>query len=670
MEGSRRGSRRRRALALIATLATLACMLAALGASPARAAEPPAFGIESFSSSFAEPPFSESGIESFSTPLSEPFLDRGGTAVTQAGAHPYAVTATIVFKHLVEKEEVVDPGGTPEEEIPTEVLTGGNPKNLAVSFPAGMVVDPQAVPKCEEASLESDSCRPASAVGLIAAYVAGFPNRVTAPLYNMVAPGGAPAQFGTNLAGLGFIVHVDGKLGTDGGLGGGYALSAEVTDILDTYPIYAVAITLWGDPSSPAHDAERGSCGEYLPWQKAEGEGASCPLQPNETSETPFLSMPTSCSGETLESSIAVESWMQPGVVFGAESKAPALTGCDELEFKPAIEVGPESAAASAPTGLRVDLHVPQNEQVGELATANLKNAVITLPEGMTIDPSSADGLTSCPLLKGIEPEKEAREQKGEEKGINLESSEPANCPNASKIGTVEVRTPLFEKPLPGSVYLAKPYENPFGSPEHPGGSLLAVYIVVDDAERGVIIKLAAEVKADPGTGRLTMTLKDNPQLPIEDFELSFYGGPRGLLVTPPACGTATTSSELTPWSGEAAATPSGGFQIDEGCGHGFAPTLLAGGGERRGRRVQPVHVDVLSAGFRTDARELQPHNAARPARQPLRRPALRRTPSCTGRMRTGLGSRDGQDRGGRRQRPDLPHRPRLSHRSHPPGRI
>jgi hypothetical protein len=218
---------------------------------------------------------------------------------------------------------------------------------------------------------------------------------------------------------------------------------------------------------------------------------------------------------------------------------------------------------------------------------------VLTLPEGMTVNPSVADGLVGCPLLEGVEPDQEAREQKLEETGINLESGEPANCPKSSTLGTVEVRTPLLEKPLPGSIYLAKPYENPFGDAEDPGGSLLAVYIVVDDHERGVLIKLAGHVEANAQTGRLTVTLQGNPQLPIEDFALSFFGGPRGLLVTPPACGAATTSAELTPWSGAAAATPSSSFQIDGGCGQGLNPGLRSGS------------VNVLAAAFTTFTMQL-----------------------------------------------------------------
>ena len=47
--------------------------------------------------------------------------------------------------------------------------------------------------------------------------------------------------------------------------------------------------------------------------------------------------------------------------------------------------------------------------------------------------------------------------------------------------------------------------------------------------------------------------------------------------MTPAACGTATTTTDLTPWSSEEAATPSRSFTIDEGCSHAFDPSFIAG---------------------------------------------------------------------------------------------
>ena len=59
-----------------------------------------------------------------------------------------------------------------------------------------------------------------------------------------------------------------------------------------------------------------------------------------------------------------------------------------------------------------------------------------------------------------------------------------------------------------GSLYLAKPYENPFGS-------LLALYMVLEIPDRGVLVKLPGRCMPDPDTGQLVTTFDDIPQLPV-----------------------------------------------------------------------------------------------------------------------------------------------------------
>jgi len=104
------------------------------------------------------------------------------------------------------------------------------------------------------------------------------------------------------------------------------------------------------------------------------------------------------------------------------------------------------------------------------------------------------------------------------------------------------VKTPLLEDPLEGNVYLAKPFDNPFGT-------LLGIYLAIDDPQTGTIAKLPGKVEADPQTGQLTTTFTESPELPLEDVRLHLFNGPRAALTTPQTCGTYTTTSELTPWS-------------------------------------------------------------------------------------------------------------------------
>jgi hypothetical protein len=195
-----------------------------------------------------------------------------------------------------------------------------------------------------------------------------------------------------------------------------------------------------------------------------------------------------------------------------ASSPFPQMEGCDEVPFKPQIALAPTTQSADSPTGLDVN-------------------------------PAGADGLAAC------SPDE-----------IELRGDEPARCPDASKIGTVEVGSPLLERDLKGGVYVAASHDNPFDS-------LLAIYIAVDDPQTGIVVKLAGEVEADKATGQLTTTFDQNPQLPFEDFRLRFFDGPRAALKTGATCGTFTTKSDLTPWTAPEGAnvTPSSSFTVTSG---------------------------------------------------------------------------------------------------------
>ena len=183
-----------------------------------------------------------------------------------------------------------------------------------------------------------------------------------------------------------------------------------------------------------------------------------------------------------------------------------------------------------------------------EIATAQMRDAVVRFPAGMSVNPSSANGLEACSLAQvGISAS-------GQSDG------KAVNCPLPSKLGTVEAVSPPIDHPLGGALYLAAQNENPFNS-------LLATYLVVEDLKSGINVKLAGKVEPDPQTGQLTVSFRNNPQLPIEDINLSLFKGDRAALKTPSACGTYTTTSVLTPWTAPegADATPSSSFELTKG---------------------------------------------------------------------------------------------------------
>ena len=139
----------------------------------------------------------------------------------------------------------------------------------------------------------------------------------------------------------------------------------------------------------------------------------------------------------------------------------------------------------------------------------------------------------------------------------------PQSCPDAAKLGTLEVSVPLLDHKLQGAVYAAKPFQNPFGS-------LVAIYLAIENERDGIVAKLAGKVVPDPQTGQLTATFTESPQLPLEDVELHFFNGPEAALTTPLACGKYTTTSSLVPWS-----TPEGETEHPT---DSFQTTVPAGG--------------------------------------------------------------------------------------------
>jgi hypothetical protein len=497
-------------------LTNLLLALIALGAFTASAQ---AFGISEFSGSALGPD---------SQPL------------TQAAAHP-DFTTTITF---------------PKTE---SGLATANPKDVNVTLPPGLVGDPTSAPTCAQTELfginhpgeESPECPVESQIGTATPLLCFFgttcvPQEVG--LYNMVAPPGTAGQFGFLFAGVPVLIDA-----TVRSKDGQYSVGADVTRISQAAVTAATAITFWGVPSDPSHDAQRRQRGSNF----EVGAHSSAP-------RLPLMRNPTFCTSTPLTTSAEADSWQEPGIFHAASfdhdpnGNPMAFDGCESVPFSASFAAHPTTGQADSPSGLDVDITIPQPQNPDGLSTADLKKAVVTLPEGMVVNPSSADGLGSCQVAQ-----------------IKLDSDEPATCPESSKIGAVEIITPLLEHPLSGAVYLAKQKENKFGS-------LLAIYLAVDDPATGVVLKLPGQIETT-ATGQVTASFDENPQLPFEELHVELFGGPRASLMTPPACGSYSTQGTFTPWSGTPPVSSTSSFQITTGpngspCPNGgFAPKLSAG---------------------------------------------------------------------------------------------
>jgi NHL repeat len=468
----------------------------------------------------------------------------------QAGAHPYELVTTIQLSRttLLSENLFADP----PEEVELTNWTGINTKDIHTDLPPGLIGNPNATPKCNRYLVNAEECPGDTMVGRIELWLDGNPsgggggahtlNRppdYDSAVYNLTPSGQYPAEFGAFIEGqtgawIGFHVRT----------GGDYGVTADAINIVGLAVPEKIRVRVWGVPADPAHDVDR-----VCP--NGSGQKVLCP---SDQPLKPLLTNPTSCTGPQTATATA-DSWQEPGTFVKASTEVPGFTGCDKLKFEPTLEAQPTSNLADSPTGLNVDLHVPQPEAckeeagqaVCENAEADLKDATVRLPAGLAVDPSQADGLQVC-----SEAQIGYLAQKSAEVGRPQFTPTPAECPDASKVGSVEVDSPLVDHPLPGAVYVAAQDANPFKS-------LLALYVTVYDAQTGVVVKLPGKVALDPVTGQLTTTVDQDPQLPFGDFKLDFFPGSRGALTTPLVCGSYALSTDLTPWSSPegADATPS-----------------------------------------------------------------------------------------------------------------
>jgi hypothetical protein len=425
-----------------------------------------------------------------------------GSAEVQAGAHPYELTAEAGFNRTLGSG--------------AKITTEGEIKDLDFELPAGLSLDPGAVPQCASIVFMEGDCSNSSTVGLVLMSTTG--STEPAAVYDLQPAPGDLAQLGFSFDGIPVVIDISIRTGGD------YGMTASIPD-LPNKEIGAVRLVLWGVPADASHAALRGTC-----LTDAETDcGDSAPL-------APFLTLPTYCAASS-QTTAHGDSW--EAAVSPADSAVfSQMTACQRLSFEPNLSVTPETSGSNEPTGYVVDLRLPRSEQAA-LATAQIRDASVTLPIGTSLSSSVIEGLVGC-----------------DEAQIGLESAQPGMCPNASKIGTVSLETPLLFEPLDGNVYMATQGANPFGSS-------MALYIEAQDL--GVLVKLAVQVTQDPDTGQLTLTFSDVPQLSFSDIGVALEGGSHALLVNPQACGLFTTTGELTPWSSGSGIKLSSSFYVT-GC--------------------------------------------------------------------------------------------------------
>lgn len=512
----------------------------------------------------------------------------GGGGASAPGSHPYQLSFGIGLNQ----------GGEFEDQ-PGAVFPDGDLRDLRIEAPAGLIVNPAALDNCTlaqfhtsrsspfEASRSGESCPDRSQVGTVELQTSlGGGQTLRFGLFNLEPAPGVPAQLGFAPFGSPVVLNENLRANADGS----YALTLEAANVPQALDFHGLSIALWGTPWAASHNGERGNCLNEaepdFPWAKCSvGEPATnVPLA--------YLTLPHRCSGP-LAFVATADSWQQPATVStAAVNRTNAGTGaqvemgpCTGFPFAPKPVGQLNDTKASSPSGYNFRLSVDNANLTdpAQRAPAPIKKATIALPGGVTINPSVGAGLGTC------SPAQYAAE--------TAFSAPGTGCPNPSKLGDFEVRSALFPDLLDGAIYLATPYDNPFGN-------LLAVYLVAKLPSRGIVVKLAGRIDPDPANGNLVATFDGLPQLPYTELNLTFRTGQRAFLVTPSACGPASTTTDLLPWAGTGSVHATTATQITSGINGGpcpagtppFAPNVVAGGVNSNANSYTPYFVHIARA--------------------------------------------------------------------------
>ncbi len=503
--------------------AALAATLASLALASTAQADPSEFGIEEVDASLS---------------------------TQQAGAHPN-------FNSLLRLK--TEPSG----------LLPSATQDLFFTLPPGLLGNPNAVPKCTAAQLvgtdpedksNKTGCPQASQIGVTEVELIetnGGELSFLQPVYNMEPRFGEAARFGFFATLYPIFIDVELRPEDD------YGATAKVEGIPTIAPIVSSDTTFWDVPADESHDVQR-----ITPYEGASNGGTPetpSGKRPASTPPVPFMVNPTSC-GAQMQMGFKAIAYLLPDQVFEAFAPLGSNTGCGLVEFKPSMSITPTSSEAETGTGLDVHLEFPTDgfEHPNLRIGSTMKKAEVTLPEGITANPSQAVGLGVCSEADFAKETSDSVPNEG--------------CPQTAKIGSVTGTSPLTDETAEGSLFLAKPYENRFGS-------LLALYMTLKIPEQGIVVNVAGKVVPDPKTGQLITTFDDLPQLPVESFDLHFREGARAPLVTPPRCGTYTATARFTSYAHpDKVVTKFPTFKVTRGVGGApcptsdpFGPTFSAG---------------------------------------------------------------------------------------------
>lgn len=500
-------------------------------------------------------------------------LSANGTAATLAGSHPHALTYRLAFDE-------------------------GDLRDVRLAAPPGLVEDPTAIEDCSqaefhtprsspyEASQSGESCLDQSQVGVVEVEREGGATR-SFGLFELAPEEGVPAQLGF----APFAQHVvfDSQVSFSAGQ---YNLALKASAIPQSLEVSGMQVSIWGAPWAAVNDSQRGNC---LNEAEAQLGFAKCSVgEPSNVFPFAYLTLPSACEG-ALSFKASADSWQGGGEVSTEalnrdQGGNPApQEGCDSLVFEPEPLGFLTDKKASSASGYNFRLKVNyEGLLLPRLrAPSQTREVHLTLPQGVSINPSVGAGLGVCT------PDQYASETD--------HWSQESGCPSTAKIGDFRLHSPLYREWIAGGIYLAQADDPTTKAPgaENPFDTLIAVYLVAKSPERGILVKVAGQIDPDPQTGNLTASFEDLPQLPYTDLEVNFRSGQRAPLITPPFCGAARSLIELSPASaGPKAINAKSDSQIETGIEAGPCPTGA----------TPPFNPDAVAGGVNSNVGSYTPY--------------------------------------------------------------
>jgi hypothetical protein len=491
--------------------------------------------------------------------------ETGAALFKQAGGHPPVGFTQYTIQHEgpTALPSPPFPAGAVKAPI-TEPEEKRSIKTLRVDLPPGLTVNPNATPtKCSLANFKEHveiggageifpNCDPSTKVGVeevtvvlnetlpveVGPFPAGTPKgflvppetatNTKVPVYNLTPHEGEPALFG-------FLAGGDEEV----------FLQTEVAWQNDFHESFKIELP------PPVHLPDGAPLSTLI--SRLVNYGAA-------TGNGTYINNPTTCFDpnqyEHLYSTwFRAESYEEPDANFpfgstpveakveetsGGVGKLVQQEGCDKVPFTPGINVDAGTGAVDSPSPATVETTLKYlTGAESTIQESHLRKAVVTLPEGMGLNPSGSVGLGECT---------DAQFKKGQRTYEN-------SCPANSKIGSVTIESPPLERPLTGDIYVGTQKSS---NPE--SGEEFRLLVEAKEPKEGIDVRLVGNTAANKTTGQLTTTFDETeigelakalpeglPQVPFTSVKFKF-DGPKLVLTSPSTCSTEATG-KMEPWA-------------------------------------------------------------------------------------------------------------------------